>query len=122
MCLGRAISDFTISMDEHCFRALTPDTDAVVPLMSFFGVQKVAMGHDVHVACRTEAKAKAAAEKSGAAGAFACDLSSLESVRSFADAWGGKPIDTLCLNAGKPGAAGGEQGGCDDARVFGVFP
>lgn len=59
------------------------------------------MGHDVHVACRTEAKAKAAAEKSGAAGAFACDLSSLESVRSFAEAWGGKPIDTLCLNAGK---------------------
>ncbi|CAN0119955.1 unnamed protein product, partial [Ectocarpus fasciculatus] len=60
----------------------------------------VAMGHDVHVACRTEAKAKAAAEASGAAGAFACDLSSLESVRGFVDAWEGKPIDTLCLNAG----------------------
>lgn len=59
------------------------------------------MGHDVHVACRTEAKAKAAAEASGAAGAFVCDLSSLESVRGFADAWGGKPIDTLCLNAGE---------------------
>lgn len=54
----------------------------------------------MHVACRTEEKAQAAAQKSGAAGAFACDLSSLESVRGFVDAWGGKPIDTLCLNAG----------------------
>ncbi|CAN0591899.1 unnamed protein product [Laminaria digitata] len=62
---------------------------------------EVSLGHDVHVACRTEAKAQAAAKKSGAAGAFACDLSSLESVRGFADAWGGKPIDTLCLNAGE---------------------
>ena len=62
---------------------------------------KVSLGHDVHVACRTEAKAQAAAKKSGAAGAFACDLSSLDSVRGFADAWGGKPIDTLCLNAGE---------------------
>lgn len=62
---------------------------------------KVSLGHEVHVACRTEAKAKAAAMKSGAVGAFACDLSSLESVRAFADAWGGKPIDSLCLNAGK---------------------
>lgn len=64
------------------------------------------MGHDVHVACRTEAKAKAAAEASGAAGAFACDLSSLESVRAFVDAWKGKPIDTLCLNAGESGVVG----------------
>ena len=64
-------------------------------------LRKVALGHDVHVVCRTEAKAKAAAEESGAAGAFVCDLSSLESVRSFADAWGEKPIDSLCLNAGE---------------------
>eukprot|EP00903_Cladosiphon_okamuranus_P012458 g11667.t1 len=74
----------------------------------------VAMGHDVHVACRTEAKAKAAAEKSGAAGAFACDLSSLESVRSFADAWGGKPIDTLCLNAGMAPSTKGSPGYCTE--------
>lgn len=69
------------------------------------------MGHDVHVACRTEAKAKAAAETSGAAGAFVCDLSSLQSVRGFADAWGGKPIDTLCLNAGERVVGGGEPRG-----------
>lgn len=62
---------------------------------------KVSLGHEVYVACRTEAKAKAAASTSGAAGAFACDLSSLESVRSFAQAWGSKPIDSLCLNAGR---------------------
>ncbi|CAM9268143.1 unnamed protein product [Sphacelaria rigidula] len=61
----------------------------------------VSLGHEVYVACRTEAKAKAAASTSGAAGAFACDLSSLESVRSFAQAWGSKPIDSLCLNAGR---------------------
>ncbi|CAN0002655.1 unnamed protein product [Ectocarpus sp. 6 AP-2014] len=74
----------------------------------------VAMGHDVHVACRTEAKAKAAAEASGAAGAFACDLSSLESVRGFVDAWKGKPIDTLCLNAGMAPSTKGSPGYCTE--------
>jgi NAD(P)-dependent dehydrogenase (short-subunit alcohol dehydrogenase family) len=52
------------------------------------------------VACRTQAKADAAAQSTGAAGAFECDLSSLESVQRFLDAWGGKSIDVLCLNAG----------------------
>lgn len=37
----------------------------------------------------------------GAAGYFACDLSSLSSVQGFAKAWGSStPIDVLCLNAG----------------------
>eukprot|EP00904_Undaria_pinnatifida_P002452 jgi/Undpi1/12207/HiC_scaffold_5.g01883.m1 len=57
-------------------------------------------GIGLDAATKLVAKAQAAAKKSGAAGAFACDLSSLDSVRGFADAWGGKPIDTLCLNAG----------------------
>lgn len=59
-----------------------------------------ARGHKVYVACRTQAKADATAQATGAAGAFECDLSSLESVRRFVDAWGGAPIDVLCLNAG----------------------
>lgn len=59
-----------------------------------------ARGHRVYVACRTQAKADATAQATGAAGAFECDLSSLQSVRRFLDAWGDKPIDVLCLNAG----------------------
>ncbi len=59
-----------------------------------------AAGHEVYVACRTQAKAEEAAKATGAAGAFECDLTSLASVQSFLKAWGSRPIDVLCLNAG----------------------
>jgi hypothetical protein len=54
------------------------------------------MGLCVYVrVCRTEEKANAAAKTAGAAGAFACDLSSLDSVRAFAKAWGSKVLNTF---------------------------
>lgn len=53
-----------------------------------------------HQACRTLEKAEATAKATGAAGFYECDLSSLQSVQRFCDAWGAKPIDVLCLNAG----------------------
>jgi len=62
--------------------------------------QLVESGHDVFLACRTLKKAKTAAEQTGAAGYFECDLSSLESVRKFAKDWDNTAIDALCLNAG----------------------
>mmetsp|Transcript_5437 Transcript_5437/g.8203 ORF Transcript_5437/g.8203 Transcript_5437/m.8203 type:complete len:310 (+) Transcript_5437:31-960(+) len=66
------------------------------------------MGQDVHILCRTLAKGKEAALKSGAKGYFECDLSSLQSVRNFAEEWGDKPIDVLCLNAGTAPATKGK--------------
>ena len=69
--------------------------------IGFDAAQKLAArGHRVYVACRTQAKADATAQATGAAGAFECDLSSLASVQRFLDVWGSKPIDVLCLNAG----------------------
>ena len=84
-----------------------------------------AAGHRVTLACRTQAKADAAAKAcneyaadvtgkgpTGASGFYAqrraggiatgaeCDLASLASVRAFADAMQGKPLDSLVLNAG----------------------
>jgi NAD(P)-dependent dehydrogenase (short-subunit alcohol dehydrogenase family) len=85
-----------------------------------------AAGHRVTLACRTQAKADAAAEAcmvyaaskgdagpaTGKAGFFAgrrpggeavgaeCDLSSFASVRAFAESVKGKPLDVLALNAG----------------------
>ena len=86
-----------------------------------------AAGHDVTLACRTAAKAEAAAaacnayaasggdaapatgapgfnaprRAGGRASAAACDLTSLESVRAFAaEAARGGPVDSLVLNAG----------------------
>ena len=50
--------------------------------------------------CRTPEKGAAAVQQAGAAGSFVCDLTSLQSVRAFAKAWGNQPIDVLCLNAG----------------------
>ncbi|CAM9622218.1 unnamed protein product [Chrysoparadoxa australica] len=66
------------------------------------------MGHEVHLLCRTAAKAQLAKEETGAAGAFECDLSSLGSVRAFAKQWGDRPVDVLCLNAGVAPATKGE--------------
>ena len=85
----------------------------------------VAAGHRVTLACRTQAKADAAAaacmafaasasavgpaglpdfyaarRAGGTATGAACDLASLASVRAFAAAQAGKPLDTLVLNAG----------------------
>ena len=84
-----------------------------------------AAGHDVTLACRTQAKADAAAaacmeyaasasavgpagkpdfysgrRAGGIARGAACDLSSLASVRAFAASQQGAPLDTLVLNAG----------------------
>jgi len=85
-----------------------------------------AAGHHVTLACRTQAKADAAAAAcmeyaasssdagpaTGKAGFYAgrraggvavgaeCDLSSLASVRAFAESVKGKPLDILSLNAG----------------------
>ncbi|KAG5176667.1 hypothetical protein JKP88DRAFT_334930 [Tribonema minus] len=67
-----------------------------------------AAGHDVYVACRTEDKAATAAFTSKATGAYACDLSSLDSIRTFVKLWGDRPIDVLCLNAGMAPATKGE--------------
>ena len=85
----------------------------------------VAAGHRVTLACRTQAKADAAAaacmafaastsavgpagkpdfyaarRAGGMATGAECDLSSLASVRAFAASQEGKPLDTLVLNAG----------------------
>jgi NAD(P)-dependent dehydrogenase (short-subunit alcohol dehydrogenase family) len=62
-------------------------------------------GADVVMACRNVEKAKAAAEEVAAAtGAkpelSRLDLSSLESVRSFAGEFGSRPVDILLNNAG----------------------
>mmetsp|Transcript_6857 Transcript_6857/g.22639 ORF Transcript_6857/g.22639 Transcript_6857/m.22639 type:complete len:410 (+) Transcript_6857:54-1283(+) len=84
-----------------------------------------AAGHKVTLACRTQAKADAAAtacmeyaaglsaagpagmpdfyaarRAGGSAVGAACDLSSLSSVRAFAASRKGEPLDTLVLNAG----------------------
>jgi protochlorophyllide reductase len=85
-----------------------------------------AAGHRVTLACRTQAKANAAAEAcmtyaaskgdagpaTGKAGFYAgrrpggeavgaeCDLSSFASVRAFAESVKGEPLDVLALNAG----------------------
>ncbi|KAL1528956.1 hypothetical protein AB1Y20_010278 [Prymnesium parvum] len=71
-----------------------------------------AAGHRVVCACRTQAKADAAAAQcrafaaaharrgGGGARGAACDLSSLRSVREFAASLRGAPVDTLALNAG----------------------
>jgi len=84
-----------------------------------------AAGHRVTLACRTQAKADAAAEAcnefaastsadgptglknfyaqrraGGSARGAECDLSSLKSVRSFAATAASQPLDTLVLNAG----------------------
>lgn len=84
-----------------------------------------AAGHKVTLACRTQAKADAAAKAcnefaastssdgptglknfyaqrraGGEAVGMECDLSSLASVRAFAKAVESKPLDTLVLNAG----------------------
>lgn len=71
-----------------------------------------AAGHHVVCACRTKAKADAAAKAcmeyaasanlrpGGVARGAACDLSSLASVRSFASTLENSNIDTLVLNAG----------------------
>ena len=75
----------------------------------------VAAGHRVVLACRTQAKADAAAKAcldyaaaaapassrpGGTAVAMECDLANLASVRAFAKAVKGKPLDSLVLNAG----------------------
>merc|ERR1712087_181184 len=71
-----------------------------------------AAGHHVVCACRTKAKADAAAadctsyaqanrlRDGGTARGEVCDLASLASVRSFASSFRGRNIDTLVLNAG----------------------
>mmetsp|Transcript_37691 Transcript_37691/g.88166 ORF Transcript_37691/g.88166 Transcript_37691/m.88166 type:complete len:391 (-) Transcript_37691:207-1379(-) len=71
-----------------------------------------AAGHHVLCACRTKAKADAAAadcttyahanrlRAGGTARGEACDLASLASVRSFASSVKGVKVDTLVLNAG----------------------
>jgi NAD(P)-dependent dehydrogenase (short-subunit alcohol dehydrogenase family) len=84
-----------------------------------------AAGHSVTLACRTQAKADAAADAcnayaastsadgptglanfystrraGGVARGMACDLSSLASVRSFAQEQQSRPLDSLVLNAG----------------------
>jgi len=79
-----------------------------------------AAGHRVILACRTQAKADAAAEicrtyaatsggdssfyasrrAGGTAVGAACDLASLSSVRAFANSMNGRTVDTLVLNAG----------------------
>ena len=74
----------------------------------------VAAGHRVVLACRTQAKADAAAKAcldyaagagagarpGGTAVGMECDLADLASVRAFAKAVKGKPLDSLVLNAG----------------------
>ncbi|CAN0083742.1 unnamed protein product, partial [Discosporangium mesarthrocarpum] len=69
----------------------------------------VSLGHDVHLACRTKEKAAGAVAASGATAGYECDLASLESVRAFAKAWGSKPIDSLCLNAGVAPSTDGKR-------------
>ena len=73
-----------------------------------------AAGHRVTLACRTQAKADAAAaacmdyaatmpvrlRTDGTARGAVCDLASLTSVRTFAESMKGAKIDTLVLNAG----------------------
>ncbi len=71
-----------------------------------------AAGHRVVLACRTQAKADAAAaacmqyaaanaeRAGGSATGAACDLSDLASVRGFASSMKGRHIDTLVCNAG----------------------
>ena len=78
----------------------------------------IASGHHVILACRTQAKADAAAAKcmayattsgdsfymsrraGGSAIGAECDLSSLSSVRTFAKSMEDRNIDTIVLNAG----------------------
>ena len=58
-------------------------------------------GYNVYVVCRNEQKCIEAQKKSGAYGYGVCDLSSLESIDKFVEAWGKeRPIDILVLNAG----------------------
>jgi len=71
-----------------------------------------AAGHRVTLACRTQAKADAAAaacmewsgshatRSGGIAKGAECDLASLESIRRFAESRKGSPLDSLVLNAG----------------------
>ena len=71
-----------------------------------------AAGHRVTLACRTQAKADAAAaacmewsgnhasRSGGIAKGAECDLASLESIRRFAESCKGSPLDSLVLNAG----------------------
>ena len=71
-----------------------------------------AAGHRVVLACRTQAKAAAAAavctdwasanalRTGGTARGAECDLASLDSILRFADSFKGAPLDSLVLNAG----------------------
>jgi protochlorophyllide reductase len=71
-----------------------------------------AAGHRVLCACRTQAKAEAAAQEcnsfaakgamrsGGSARGAECDLASLSSVRAFADSLRSARVDSLVLNAG----------------------
>jgi protochlorophyllide reductase len=57
-------------------------------------------GHTVYHANRNAARSAEAAQQAGGGVAMVCDLSSLASVRQFADELSGKELDVLCLNAG----------------------
>eukprot|EP00962_Isochrysis_galbana_P058516 scaffold31661_cov67-Isochrysis_galbana.AAC.1 len=81
-----------------------------------------AAGHRVVLACRTQAKADAAAAAceeyarangrrgGGSASGAECDLASLASVRAFAAGIKDRPLDSLVLNAGLVGFALGLVG------------
>ncbi len=62
----------------------------------------VAQGHTVYHACRSEERAREAAEAAGGGMPMVCDLADLGSVRLFAAALSERApeLDVLCLNAG----------------------
>ena len=80
--------------------------------IGFDGAAKLAaLGYDVTLACRTEAKARDAIDRIrdanpgvvlGQLRPAECDLANFASVRRFAAAWraSGEPLDALVLNAG----------------------
>ena len=91
--------------------AATPQTIVMTGANSGIGFESckrlASQGHDIVLACRTMEKAQDAIQRIRQAGVetgtlnpAACDLSSLESIKSFADSLAVSKIDALCLNAG----------------------
>ena len=89
----------------------TPKTIVMTGANSGIGFKSckklAAQGHSIVLACRSLSKAEDAIQRIRETGVTtgnltpaACDLTSLESIKSFADSLSISTIDALCLNAG----------------------
>ena len=101
----------SLLIGDHVYAEETPQTIVMTGSNSGIGFEAckrlATQGHSIVLACRSLAKAEDAIQRIRDAGISggrltpaACDLTSLNSIKSFADGLSLPNIDVLCLNAG----------------------